>query len=541
MKRHLAIATAAATLLAAGLSSFSAQAGSGSAGAVRTQKVVPQQLEVVSNGSSYTKVGPFGNIVADVWVGIKTGGTINSWKTWLRIGTQEGDDTYQTAWADFSSYAFLQSYQQGEKPSKVDRVVQVIIPATAYQNFAVSHCNAMASRLRADGLSDKQIFAQDRTIELGVRAELQWDSNPFGAVFDSYGYSDGELGWADIEKFDLVCKKWNGPAIPQAVDDLSVEPPRVEQASLSLLERSGRNGVCKIILSGVIQTSQADVDVSFRYKDNVGHQSEVYSVTTDHAKTAMFSHEYDIPNNPDGGESGKVRMVGVSHDFTSAWSDYEMNCVAPATDSFQALLPPTVEMQVVPIEKVMVGRQLCVSKLKLIAKAVGRSATMSGQGAFVGDYYISQPQAYEIEQDEIVLFGAERELDWTPDPQSFEAAAPTPADHPKSQTVMIGFNLTGENNTVVASVPKKPYTYTCVFPTVNPAVVGDNGEMSAAPRPNPAPSKSPQLRLAPRAGDGASRQPATPPEALRRLRQKPQGANEPTAPVRRKPRLRLKQ
>jgi len=538
MKRHLTIATAAAALLAAGLSSVSAQAGSGSAGAVRTQNVIPQQLEVASNGSSYTQVGAFGNIVADVWVGIKTGGWINSWKTGLRIGSE---DVPVDDWINFEHHAFMQSYQQGEKPKKVDRVVQIMIPALAYESMAVSHCNFLANRLRGQGLSDTEIFAQDRVIELGVRAWLQWDSNPFGAVFDSYGYSDDELGWADIEKFDLVCKKWNGPAIPQAADDISVEPPRVEQASLTLLEQSGLNGVCKITLSGVIQTSQANVDVSFRYKDDDGHQSEVFNVTTDHAKTAMFSHQYNIPNNPDGGESGKVRMVGVSHDFTSAWTDYEMDCVAPATNSFQALLPPTVEIQVVPIEKVMVGRQLCVSKLKLVAKAVGRSATTSGVGAFVGDYYLSEPQPYEIEQDEIVLFGAERELDWTPDPQSFEAAEPTPADHLKSQTVLIGFNLTGESNTVVASVPKKPYTYTCVFPTVNPAVVGGSGEMSAAPRPNPAPSKSLQLRLAPRAIEQGERQPATPPTAPRRLQLKSQGTDEPAAPQRRVPRLRLKQ
>lgn len=520
MKRHLTIATAAATLLAAGLSSFSAQAGSGSANAVRTTNVVPQQLEVASNGSSYTQVASLGNIVADVWVGIKTGGSILSWTTWLRIGAEEQDDTYQTSWVDFSAYSFDQTYPQGHRPKVVDRNVQVIVPATAYGSMAVSHCNAMAGRLRTQGLSDTQIFAQDRTIELGVRAELQYDSNPFGVVFDSYGYSDSELDWADIEKFDLVCKKWDGPAIPQAADDISVEPPRVEQTSLTLLERSGLNGVCKIILSGVIQTSQANVDVSFRYKDDDGHQSEVFNVTTDHAKTAMFSHEYKIPNNPDGGESGKVRMVGISHDFASAWANYEMDCVAPGTNSFQAQLPPKVEIRVVPIEKVMVGRQLCVSKLKLVAKAVGRSATMSGHGAFVGDYFVSPPQPYEIEQDEIVLFGAERELDWTPDPQSFEAAGPTPANLPKSQTVMIGFNLTGESNTVVASVPKKSYSYTCVFPTVNPAVVGGNGEMSAAPRPNPVPSKSPLLRLAPQAAEQGARLPATLQRPVPRLRLK---------------------
>jgi hypothetical protein len=231
----------------------------------------------------------------------------------------------------------------------------------------------------------------------------------------------------------------------------------------------------------------------------------------------MFDHDYDVPNNPNGGESGRIRIVGVSHPFESAKRSYEMDCTAPATDELQALLPPTLQMQVVPLEKVMVGRQLCVSRVRIIGKITGRGP-MSGYAAFVGDRnYISPPKDYEVEQGEVVLTVAERALDWAADPQRTLTTGPTPAGQPKSQTIDLGFNVTGSNNAIVASLPKKGFTFTCSFPTLDPAVVGDQG-----------------LTVEPR-------QPAAEPPVLRRMQQKQPGAVQPRLPAQEKPRLRLTQ
>lgn len=62
------------------------------------------------------------------------------------------------------------------------------------------------------------------------------------------------------------------------------------------------------------------------------------------------------------------------------------------------------------------------SRVRIDGKITG-SDPMSGYAAFVGDGgYASRPRAYKVEQGNIVLMGADRALDWMPDPQSFEAA-----------------------------------------------------------------------------------------------------------------------
>jgi hypothetical protein len=486
MKRSIQIAAAATLLLGSLQASPSIADDSGSAEIVN---LVDVEIPVLSNGSDYHLLPPATAVRAYVRVKLDTGtaGRIKWYTTWLSLVT--GVPTYPD-WHNYREDGHHQSYDP--RPKTIDETVLVGIPGVSFKSRVIEQCNKLADRLRGQGLGNTAIFSQDRKIELGVAAGNDWEaSGP-----DGNPIVEGDSHYKTIK---IVCRKWDGLAIPQVTDQLDSVPPVVKKASLTLLERSGLSGVCKVILSGVIETSVPNTKVRFRYKDDAGHQSEVHKVKTDHTGTVMFDHEYDVPNNPDGGERGKVRIVGVSHPFESKKQAYDMDCTAPATNDFQALLPPTLQMQVIPQEKVMVGQQLCVSRVKIVGKIVGRGP-MSGYAAFVGDHnYISPPQAYEVEQGDIVLMGADREIDWTPDPQGTYTTGPAPAGQPKKKTIDIGFNVTGSNNAIVASLPKRGFTFTCSFPTLNPAVIGGQG-LTVEPRQPAAPSAP--RRLQQREGSG---------------------------------------
>ncbi len=483
---------AAAVLMLGGLQASPAAAGSGSANQVFTVRVAPSVIQIETDGTSYTDIASQTPITADVQVNIKTGGRLKSIHSWLTIGTQRREEQ-GLPWFDFKEPGHTETFRRKERPKEISRLLTLEVPSFAYRSLALDHCDALANRLRNEGKSEADIFGEDRFIELGVRAQLQYDSRPGGLVFDSYGDSDNDLEWEDLKKITLVCQ--GSPEIEhvEAPPHRDPVPPFVRKATLAVLEQPGITGEkCSITLSGVIETSEPNMKVKFRYKDDAGHQSDIHSVETDHSGVAMFDHDYDVPIDQDGPETGKVHIVGVSHDFESAKQAYEMDCKGP---SFQALMPPTVEIDVVPFDKVKVGRQVCYGKVKLYAKVEAQNADMSGVGVFVGDYYISQPQAYQIDAGETVLLGGERDLDWTSDIGSFEAAAPAPQDQPKQQTIQIGFNLTNANNTVVASVPKKPYTIKCYFPAVNTAVLGGEGGLTVQPRGQDAPQAAAQLAL----------------------------------------------
>lgn len=532
MKRHIPIAAMSAALLVGSLSGAPTQASDSYKAYV--ESMITGDVIVQSNGSTYHQLAPHSSVVANVHVTLDTGasGKIVWFTVWLGLGKEDIGWQY---WPEYREDGYHQSFDP--RPKSWSGTVRVGIPGPSLEQFALGQCNYQAQTLREQGLSNTAIFAEDRPIELAVIPHLDHEMT---------GLSGNPLHegvpWESYQKIKLVCQKWPGMVGPQVADQLDAVPPVVEQASLAVIEQQGpTQGRCKIILSGVIETSEPDVEVSFRYKDDAGNQSKVHDVVTDHAGVAMFSHDYDVPINEQGPETGQVRIAGVNYPFESAWSDYEMDCSGP---SFQALVPPKVEIDIVPVDKIKVGRQVCYSKLKLYAKVTAQNAAMSGQGVFIGDYYLSQPQAYELEPGETVLLGGERELDWTPDAQSTEGAAPTDPEQVKKQTIQIGFNLTNANNTVVASVPKKPYTIRCREVRLNPMAVdllGDHDDRTAKPRPQPAPTGAPRLRLAPQAGDAGPRQPAPTPVLRPRLQQQSPDAGKPAKPAIRMQRLRLKQ
>jgi len=463
--------------------------------------ITSQRLEVQSNGSSYSSTSFLAYLVADVRIVVDTEsvGQVKSWKIWLGLAGETSDGLW------FPSYGLSKSYPWYDRPRRVDRTEQLIVPEGAWSGYVKARCNELADALRAQGLGNTAIFSEDRTIELAVMANF--DADTTGAGSGSI-FTEG-TSWASEAKLDLICKKWAGAAIPQASDSIATTPAKVVNKGLSILERHGISGVCKIRLDGWITTDQKNAAVSFRYRNQAGKQSQVWTVNTGESKTATFSHWYDIPNT-EWTETGSVRMVGVSHDFKSEWAEYTMDCVEGGPQTLTANAPPKLKMTIVEQGKVMVHGQICPERLKLVGLLEGRGG-FSGYAGFVkknGAPWISPPQAYSIAPGEKVLVGADYPLDWS-------EALPPMNDEAIRSDPYFDFNVTNSDNKIVASLKNQMRLVVCKPPALNPVVGGGQGGLTVEPRQPAAPATPQRLQLQPAVPGAVAPQTVLPRQTLK--------------------------
>jgi hypothetical protein len=447
-----------------------------------------KQIFVNSNGSSYTGVAGLATLTADarIQVDAEVSGRVKSWRLWLGLSNAEGDQV------SFQSQGVSKYYGTFERPRRVDRTERITVHAVVWQDFVAARCNELADGLRAQGMADSAIFGQDRTLELGVTVHFDADITGIGFYFV------GAKPWESIPKTQVICKKWAGAAIPQAGTGFAVTPSKVVNKGLSIYEQYGIGGLCKIRLDGWITTDQKNVTVKFRYRNQEGKTSKVWTVNTGENKTATFSHWYNIKDNgfSESGialaETGFVRMVGVSHDFKSGWAEYTMECVEGGPGAVVANDPPKPTLKVVQQGKVMVHGLLCPERLKLVGVLEGRG-NFSGKVVFFGPGFLAPPHDYNITHGQKLLFGADVVLDWSD--------TPPPSPHgPTGQWRKFGMNVTNGNGAVIASVPAKTDFFQCLAPRLNPAVQPAPGGLIVEPRQPAAGATAPrQLRVLPQA------------------------------------------
>ena len=83
---------------------------------------------------------------------------------------------------------------------------------------------------------------------------------------------------------------------------------------MTLLPQSILGGACNVTLSGVIKTLKPNAPVRFKYRHQDGHTGivkdiQIYQVTTDHSKTAMFSLQFYIKNLDGQDEHGTIQIM----------------------------------------------------------------------------------------------------------------------------------------------------------------------------------------------------------------------------------------
>lgn len=271
-------------------------------------------LSVNAEGTQYSRAGATAYAwKADLFIFPGHTAAVKKWEVWPVIG---GD-------LSLRSFGVSKTYPFGNRPNEVDKVIGHVIYASVLEDFAVELCTANANQLRQQGKSNDWIFGRQHQLEFQVELRREIDIR--------HGV-DSHLpaGGTGHHMRKVTCGA--APGVPGPTREPSDGPTRtppdisVENSSLITIEQVGLNGLCRVKTSGVITTAQPNTEVKFRYIDDAGHKSDVKTIQTAHSRTEFFIHQYDIPSNPNGLETGKIRLVGVSTPFQSPWSEYSMDC-----------------------------------------------------------------------------------------------------------------------------------------------------------------------------------------------------------------------
>ena len=444
----LPLASALATALLAGLPGPALADTWGA----RVSDLTHWSVFVRSDGENYTSLRAPAEIIAEVTVEVDVGsaGAINSWTSKLGLWNDPDDPILY-----FHDHAISESYAWPNRPDRVRRIIHFNVPFHAWEAYVVVYCNQQANRQRAQGFGNALIFSEDQSLPLRVAPWVTADTSGAGSgspILEG-SFFDG------LRTIQVICEKTPGLEPPEIAIQRHSEAPKVVNSGLNIVERSGLSGVCKIRLDAWITTDHENQEVRYRYKDETGKTSQVWRVNSGPSRTATASHWYDIGNNldPESGlelpESGRVKLVGVSHDFESDWADYRLNCVEGGPNAFTASLPPKLSMSFTEQGQVTLRGHVCPKTLKLTGLLEGRGK-VSGKTAFVGPRWLSPPRDFDIDNGQKVLVGADYEIDWD------EAPAPT-GGRPLKLVRSFDFNATNSDDKIVASLANQGHEIVC--------------------------------------------------------------------------------
>lgn len=217
MKKHyksLMAGTFAALTLASG--NLFADTGSAS-----VDSATPKPLVVVSNGTEYTQVSGTSELSINGRLNYDTGtaGRVKSWEVWpqLQTGFSIQQDVPNTKYWGKQS----QSYGVGNRPKKINANVTMKLTMALVSDYALSMCNMQASVLRGQGLSNTQIFGQDRSVHFWVSAGYKVDATGAGSNKAIWEYSPPY-------KLPVTCSRHVGTSLPKpgaAINHTPKPPP----------------------------------------------------------------------------------------------------------------------------------------------------------------------------------------------------------------------------------------------------------------------------------------------------------------------------
>jgi hypothetical protein len=266
-------------------------------------------------------------------------------------------------WPDSTGEAYIGDLRKTDRklPLRMLWVPHSLTPIewhSSWKQKAIAACNANLSKLKSDGRSAGQVFAQRWTlgnVEIdrveGTLNCLKLEST--GVGFDSAGGKTFTMRNSASAKVQcerrLAVNDLKAEAKPKSpVDDLTYGV-HVVNSNLTALPKTTANGVCGLTLSGFIETDAINATVTLFYRNNKGGTTPWRTVKTDHSKTAFFSDFLDFAKptgpsvsaaqpsgnggfaaNPGKEHSGYYQIVGKNMPFQSNMASFNFDCAKPA-------------------------------------------------------------------------------------------------------------------------------------------------------------------------------------------------------------------
>ncbi len=341
-------------------------------------------IVVESQGSNYSEVSSAaipieGNLRVTIDAGVS--GRVKSYISWPRFVLEDGGTVGFLARGESRTYS-------RPRPKSVDRTKRIAITKSDYGETVLRACVEHAERLRSQGLSNTEIFGQDRQVQLTLEGRLEYETS-------------------GISGAPLPPEVPAGPLPTVTVNCKGHEP--VVASSLSIMEEDSFSDRCTLNLQVGLTTTRADEPVRFRFVDDTGKQSNAMTARTRADKSASFS----VPYTASGGRrSGQIRIVGISSNFVSEWQDYDVQCGQPG-GALATHMPPTASVRFGGIVREEMYRgYLCPMRVAVIGYVKGRGLAASGKAAiFIDDRYQMRAD-YNIVGDETDTIVHYEDLTW---------------------------------------------------------------------------------------------------------------------------------
>ncbi|MGI9325342.1 MAG: hypothetical protein ACR2PZ_09005 [Pseudomonadales bacterium] len=323
------------------------------------------KVGVNSSGTAYQQTGLM-QISAEIQVVVdaEVSGRVKSWKTWLKVRTED------EPWVEFKDSATKKSYDR-PRPGAVNEVASVAAPHMSLSPQMVTYCNDMAHALRLQGMSDEEVFSQDRTIPVGIESEHSYETSGItGNPLETAPTFD----FSSHPKLYLVCKGRptesvppppnhtvgdvqfdRGPFKPSAIDvSLKTHPNDTHQphsgVTCPVLYVTTRVTANKAGLAGVKRIGQinggsnttANVYINTTYQPDgtfAGQQTQKYYLG-DGAQAKFYaavqSGKSNISTPP---KSTTINCTGPGTDLSQDMSDYEAKATMALYDAAGSKCP----------------------------------------------------------------------------------------------------------------------------------------------------------------------------------------------------------
>lgn len=255
------------------------------------------KVEVANNGSSYTGVTGIGyGWEAEFKIDSGIIGKIKSWKVWPVIQAN-GLSAYS-----LDLYAASKSYSVGNRPKHVHKTVGEIFPDVAIKNYALQVCNLHRTLLNNQGHPDSYVFGNEHKIAITVSGGLSFDVTQGDTIIEAFQTHS-----------EIVCKKWQGAAIPQAGNLKMKTVMQVTKAKLSISPAyNNLTADCPVTVPLVAEfEATMPGTLQFRFVSAQGKISSTYHATVTGQTNGIYKTKYEkqisvpLPQTPAGNSGGQ--------------------------------------------------------------------------------------------------------------------------------------------------------------------------------------------------------------------------------------------
>ncbi|WP_025897298.1 CARDB domain-containing protein [Sneathiella glossodoripedis] len=451
-------------------------------------------IEVESNGSSYSTVNaPALFVNANMELDGEFSGRVRSWKAWpsiIGIGF-EGEKI------DFKNHQVSANYPVGQRPKRVTRHFTFILTGNEVGTVAKSYCNAMRRNYLTAGKSIDWILSQDRTYDLLVDAEMNYDISGIpGAQFIGVG----ELG---NRKIAVTCKKYTPKTTNHSVAAVPGTLPEVTQASVAVFPEASMDGsYCRVRLSAVLGSNKINMPLSYRYRysDNNPNTPDRYSdtrhATTSHSKIVMVSDVFDVPV-VDGPETGSIRVESVSPNVRqSSAKSFEMECSPNLSVQAKKPIEKIVKFEQNKTQKF--ADQVCPVAGHMVIILKGSGTPFEGIARLTvrneaGELHSTGNHDVSLSASGTAFFGMPYNVTWGSAPTGF--ANQINQEEPREQKLNYTLALLREGETGAGVLTEKAIDLKCVIVQTAPVAAGAATSVTSTDPATNAPSLSSSVMM----------------------------------------------